>query len=214
MAKTTTQKSAVKKTASNSQVTLRQCESAIKSMVASSAAFAIDADTAAIMALKLATHDMGHGDTSGIKKLHTALGDTGTRIGPRRQRALIAWLNAFSPVRLNTKTGEFGLLKKTFGKGDDVRPNPRYVAFDVDTASTLSFLEYDSGAERTTPKLTSEKLAARAGRLITKTLNDAMESGNFEGEYDSEMVLGALRQAIADFTPPTPTDTTDVTATE
>lgn len=151
--------------AATNGVTLTQVNKSIKDMVKSSQAFGMAATSASMLAL---THCVQHGDTTGLQRLHAALGTTGERVGPQRQKAFMAWLKAYTPVRRNNKTGDFGLIKKTA---------PNYVEFDIDSAESTPFLDFIPESNRK-PLVTSN---ATIAKRVATAIQKEYEEGRWEG---------------------------------
>jgi len=163
MATTKTKKPVTKTEAGGNGVTMTQVNTAIKSMVKASQAFGVAAASAAVLALM---HCQQHGDATGLQRLYAALGETGVRLGPIRQKALMAWLQVYSPVRKNNKSGDFGLIKATA---------PNYVAFDTDEAEANPFLDFIPDSTRGPVMQSNVKIAKRIASMVTKDYGDAWE---------------------------------------
>lgn len=165
---TTKAKAAKAAPKSNSAITADQVNQAIKLMVTSAAAFAVSFDSAArlsvqhVVQISEKTGEM-HGDVTGCERLYNALANTGKYIGPKRQEAFMQWLRAFTPIRRNSKTGVFAMLKDT---------SPAFVAFDMDAIESTSPLDFTVERKKA-PKMFSNKiLADKIVKLLKKEYGD------------------------------------------
>lgn len=164
-------------------VTMKQVNAAIASMTKSSQAFGLAATSAAMIALM---HCNQHGDATGLQRLHAALGATGQRVGPQRQKALMAWLKAYSPVRMNNKTKDFGLLKSD---------KPNFVAFNLDDAESTPFLDFIPENGRTATAVSNASIAKRIATAIKKDYDE----GKWEGPAaDIETIIGLVRVLLTE----------------
>ena len=180
-------KAKAKKTSASktNKITMTAVNTAIALMVASSQAFAVDATKASIIAL---SHCEQHGDATGLERLYNALGTTGQRVGPERQKALMRWLKEYSPARRNNKTTNFGLLKTTA---------PNYVPFNLDDAEATPFLDFISDAVKAPTMFSNEAIAKRITNLFTKDYADTWEGPALNRARIVEMVEANIAEANA-----------------
>lgn len=192
-AKSTTKAAAAKAPASN-KITMAQVKASIKTMVASLQAGSADAHTAALRSVEFA---QVHGDAGACQRLYEALAETGAIKGPKRQSAFLRWLIAFTPVRMNSKTGVFALIKR---KNADGSTNKMYKPFDSDGLESNNFLDFVP--EQAKSKFTQEKLH-KAFASSLKKLGDKVAAGEFEGEFDAAALQTFVNEQIAGFVLPT-----------
>jgi len=184
MAKTKLKKAPVKK-GSNS-ITMKEVNTAITAMVTASQAFGLAATSASIIAL---THCMQHGDATGLQRMYNALGETGARVGPDRQKAFKRWLSVYSPVRQNNKTKDFGLIKADA---------PNYVAFDIDGAESTPFLDFERDRTKGPTMYSNEILGNKIAKMLMKDYGDNWEGTAFSKEAVVRAADAAIARAMAD----------------
>lgn len=185
---------AVTKPAKSNKITLAIVQKSIDQMVTSLQAGSRDANVAALRAFEYAEV---HNDATACQRLYEALALTGKINGPKRQGAFLRWLKAFSPVRLNDKTKNFGVIKK---RNKDGTANKMYVPYDSDGAESISFLDFVPEKAPTT--FNQDKLHKMFAKMLDKKLTEAIEGGTFEGTYDPAAFQTFANEFIANFTVP------------
>ena len=166
----------------NTARTVANIRADIVSVVKTDATFDITVHNLAVECLQhAAPKDMGgHGDISLLAQLigdcKTAGGAAFGRGVKSRRLALIEWLTAFSPVRLNGD-GVIGLLPTT---------SKVFVPFNVDGGTATPY--YEMGAEKdrrsTNKPFSVSTMLARIGSF-TKAIDKSIEAETFVGDVEA-----------------------------
>lgn len=128
-----------------------------------------------------------------IELIARLLGDVKTKGGKQfgkgvrsRRKALIEWLGAFSPIRVNGD-GVIGLLKEGA---------KTYVPFNLEGAETLPFFDMPNERNRRASNTVFD-VATVHGRIfsLTKAIDTAAEKGALNDEEDALRELAAHMQA-------------------
>lgn len=134
---------------------------AIEAFTTASASFGVSADNAVRLAI---SHCEEFNDPSGVQRLYEATGKQGKIIGPRRQKQMMKFIKAFTPIRLNSKTENFGLIKATA---------PNYVAYDMDSVASISWLDFENETAERVLKMDMDKMAESIAKRMFKQMNEA-----------------------------------------
>lgn len=163
-------------------------DSAIIALTTASGSFAVAADKAMRMAI---THCNEFNDPSGVQRMYESVAGHGKIIGPRRQQQILKFLKAFTPIRRNSKTENFGLLKSTA---------PNYVEYDMDGVNSVSWLNFETDSAPRVNTMTMDKLAESIAKRMFKAMNEAEwpADGAFDKASVTRKTTAAFNKLVAE----------------